>query len=129
MNQKVRAVIFDMDGVLFASEKEYLKRLTGFMAELGGHWNQEQLQRFCGISGEEHWALMQEMLPCGMEREKFYRMYGAYYQKYPVDYGGIVEEDAEETLRELKRRGFALALASSSSMEGIQGALGLGLIW
>ncbi len=128
MNQKIRAVIFDMDGVLFASEREYLKHLTGFMTELGGHWNDEQLQRFCGISGEEHWALMQEMLPCAMERGEFYRMYGEYYQKYPVEYDEIVEKDAGETLRELKRRGFVLALASSSSMKEIEAALTAGRI-
>lgn len=128
MNQKIRAVIFDMDGVLFASEREYLKHLTGFMTELGGHWNDEQLQRFCGISGEEHWALMQEMLPCAMERGEFYRMYGEYYRKYPVNYDEIVEKDAGETLRELKRRGFVLALASSSSMKEIEEALTAGKI-
>lgn len=127
----IKAVIFDMDGVLVDSEPAHQERIRQFFAERGLDVPSEQLRTLVGCSGSyfveratEWWA----QAPCKSEAERALSAMDAYQlwkdAREPIDYGPLLNPGVRETLETLSSRGVRLAVASSTSHEGISQELG-----
>ena len=93
-HKKISAVIFDMDGVIVDSEFVYMDYLLEFARKKNPEVTMDQLNPMVGLSRKDSWTVLD--------------IYS------PVDYKKIFRPEAYTTAIELKKRGYKVALASST---------------
>lgn len=123
MKKNIKAVIFDMDGVLADTERVYCEQLAAYLDQVGGCSDFELLKKGIGASGEEYLEVLRKVKPKDMTMQAFREGYRLYYEQFPVDYFRIAEPGLLILLENLKSRGFKLAVASSSGMKQIREVL------
>lgn len=121
--KKIQAVIFDMDGVLFDTERAYMKRLNRFMRQDGMQIDMEMQMKLLGSSDNDKWNYINNLYNQTQTREEFFKRYDAFYKDDPFSYQKIIFDEVEDTLHALSKRGYRLALASSSIKKEIEIAL------
>jgi len=117
----VRAVIFDLDGVLVDSEPVWEEVRRRYVADNGGRWRSDTQRRLMGMSTQEWARYLSEELgvrrsPEQVAAEVVEQMVARYQQRVPLVSG------AEAVVRDLARH-WPLGLASSSPPRLIQAAL------
>ena len=112
--KKIRAVLFDMDGVLVDTEWFYNRRRVAFMEEKGFHFDE-----IPDLSGSNEPAIWEALVPDDVElRERLRVEYKQVYSPdHPVPYAELLNEQTEPVMRELHERGVKCAIASSSYRE------------
>ena len=110
----IKAVLFDMDGVLVDTEWFYNRRRVAFMEEKGFHFDE-----IPDLSGSNEPAIWQALVPDDVElRERLRVEYKQVYSPvHPVPYAELLNEQTEPVMRELHERGVMCAIASSSYRE------------
>ncbi|MBS1732110.1 MAG: HAD family phosphatase, partial [Bacteroidetes bacterium] len=111
--------IFDVDGVLFDSEKLYMDMNQAWFKELGIKLSAEEHHRFIGISAKIFWQQLKtnNMLPESIE----YYIETEKQMKYKM----LLEQEIQPTagvvefLQWLKRGGFGISIASSGMRKNI----------
>lgn len=121
--KKLKAVIFDMDGVLFDTERVYMKRLNRFMKHDGKQIDLHMQMILLGSSDQEKWNYIKTLYDNRISKEQFFQRYDTFYQKEPFSYQAIIFDEVKETLSALYKQGYQLALASSSLTSEINSAL------
>jgi HAD superfamily hydrolase (TIGR01509 family) len=119
----IEAVVFDLDGVLIASEEVWDAVRERFVRERGGRYDEEVQRAMMGMSAPEWSAYLHETAgvpdsPDEIDREVVRRMLAAYRDELPLLPGAV------EAVRRTAVR-FPLALASSSNREIFEEVLGL----
>lgn len=112
--KKIRAVIFDMDGVIVDSEFVYMKYLLDFARTKNPDVVMEQLNPMVGLSRRDSWTVMAEAVNNGESWEELKEEFALLDIYSQVDYKRIFRPEAYTTAVELKRRGYRVALASST---------------
>lgn len=109
----IKAVLFDMDGVLVDTEWFYNRRRVAYLETKGFTFDE-----IPDLSGSNEKAIWEYFVPDDeVRREELRQGYAAYQQLHPVPYGELLNRDAAPVMRELHRRGIRCAIASSSYRE------------
>lgn len=122
---RVKAVVFDMDGVLVDSEAVYQDAVERFFSERHVALRAEELHSLVGSAYDlyrrtiaEWWQRVPDPDPAeaamGVEAA-----IAPYYPQDPSVYADIVKPGLEDTLAGLAARGITMAVASSSSLDEI----------
>jgi HAD superfamily hydrolase (TIGR01509 family) len=117
----IRAVVFDLDGVLIDSEPVWEQVRRSLVAERGGHWAPDSQRRLMGMSTPEWARYLSEDLGVGLSPDAVAaavidRMAARYTEHVPLMAGAV------EAVRRLAAR-WPLGLASSSPETLIQTVL------
>jgi HAD superfamily hydrolase (TIGR01509 family) len=119
----VRAVIFDMDGVLVDSEPLHFEVLNGILAERGQALDRAAYEAFIGTTTEATWATLIERFGLPASLESYLDRYNAalldLFQRPHPPQPGVVS-----LIDRLQQQGLPLGLASSSPRLWIDATLG-----
>lgn len=117
----LKAVIFDMDGVLLDSESRHFHIIHDMLEERGYKYTLEYFHSTCGTLEEEMWpnllrtAGLQQEDPLQMQKEHWQR-----YQKEIKEKGMPKFPGLPDFLKKLKEEGYRIAVASASPAEQIK---------
>lgn len=117
----IRAVIFDMDGVLVESEPYYVQQLIDIAARHGKTFSEEQIDSIYGSSDEHQLNLLCEVT--GEDRAAVEREYNESFCEHPLDYSKVAIPGTKELLAYLHDSKVRVAVASSSHLADIRRAL------
>lgn len=115
----LKAVIFDMDGVLVDSESRHYPILRDLLAEYGCPYTMETFRQYCGVPELEMWPqLLRDMGIHADVEELFRKHWERYWQD--IDANGLPDFPGTLSfLRSLKERGYRLAVASATHLDTV----------
>ncbi|MFT3797679.1 HAD family hydrolase [Microbacterium sp.] len=122
----MRAVIFDMDGVLFDSEPVYLALFYDYLISQGSTLAREDLHVVVGSSSHVVYEDIARRSGTGLDAATLRAGLVERAEAADIDYGRILDPDATGVLDGLRRRGLRVALASSAPRRFIDLALRAG---
>lgn len=105
----IRAVLFDMDGVLAFTEEFYAQRRLSYLAENG-----IQFENPPDWTGANDTLIWEQSVPDPVLREKLRDGYGAYVENHPTPWNKLANPQARRALSLLKGLGVSIAICSSS---------------
>ena len=110
----IKAVLFDMDGILFDSEQFYYEGNLKTLRELGYQGEGKELLRGVGCTLDKIFELYYELLDYKVPIETIRQTNDAYYEKNPINYKELMFDGVEEVLKKLKEKKILVACCSSS---------------
>lgn len=114
----VKAVIFDMDGVLIDSEVVYMRRLGEFVLEAAQKTvPPEQLVKMVGAAANGHWEAVRDYCPPEWNIDIFRSCYREFGKKHPISYQELLFPSALLVLGWLKEHGYRIVTATSTPKE------------
>ncbi len=121
MAQKnIKAVVFDMDGVLVDSEIVYFQHEYTVLKKYRPWISEEDLYPTVGMSVKMYREYFHEHLHFEIDSDEYRQYSKEAFEDFKINYQDIMFADVKETLTRLKQMNYKLALASSSDLDNIQ---------
>ena len=119
----IKAIIFDMDGVLFDTENFYFNRREAFLGSKGISIEHLPPKYFIGGRMDQFWENILGEEIADYDIKVLESEYVTYKNSHRPAYDKLVFADVEQVLSTLISKGIVLALASNSAREDIENAL------
>lgn len=113
------AVVFDMDGVLFDTQKVYSKTWIEVAGILGINEIEEPLFHCIGRNRADQEIILKKYYPDGFPFDEFYRLKNKIFDRHIEEDGIPLMKGTKELLMYLNEAGAKLAIASSSRKDVI----------
>lgn len=117
--RSIKAVAFDMDGVLIDSEPVYLRHTVRMLETAYPQVTKEAMYPTVGMRSKEYRTFMADLLCMEEESQTFQELLERVNGECHVDYHSIMRPEVPDMLQALRDRGVKIALASSSSFDNI----------
>ena len=109
-----RAAIFDMDGVIVDSEIVYNEYLLAFAQTKNPAVVMDDINPMVGRTKKDSWMIMEHAINNSQTWEELFEEFRVLDIYQHVDYQKIFRPEALVVVKELKNRGYRVALASST---------------
>lgn len=119
----IKAVAFDMDGVLIDSEPVYLRHAVRMLGADHPQVTEKAMYPTVGMRSREYRTFMAKLLRMEEEAPEFEALLERMNRECHVDYHSIMRPEAPGMLQALRDMGLRIALASSSSISNIHQVL------
>ena len=119
----IKALLFDLDGVLIDSETYYVKKDLKWMKDLGYNLKEEDIYFTIGASYTEQLKMFRGLVNNSITIEETDRLVQEYIKKYPMNIEELIIPDAVDLMKYAKAKGLKVAVCSSSSPKEIKNVL------
>jgi HAD superfamily hydrolase (TIGR01509 family) len=118
-----KAVLFDMDGILYDSEGFYMDITVDVMRELGYTGPEEPIYDVVGTTADGTWKILYDLLDGAYTGNEIRQHWLARNAAHPLDYRAVMFPDIPDTLKRLKNAGIRMACCSSNTPSVINRSL------
>ena len=116
--KKIRGVVFDMDGLMFDSERIVQYSWNEAGQQMGyGKLGDENMRHTIGFNVTRRQEYFYGKYGQDFPFEEFKERYRSVYSRYVEEYGVPAKKGLHELLEVLRKRGIPMAIATSSSFE------------
>lgn len=119
----IKAVLFDMDGVLIESEIEYMNRFEKIYKIKNIPIAREDLYALIGKSEDDSIDILSNLSLPICHGQEIMDLCNKDIKEFPFNHRDIRTENIYELFHDLKEKGYKIAVASATNRKGIEKAL------
>lgn len=118
-SQNLKAIIFDMDGVLIDSEPVYIEKFRSFLLENNCTIDEVKLLSTVGANSQMTWDTLATLWYEPISGDVLHKHFRQIYPDFEIPYGRVAFPGITDFIKILYEKGFLIAVASSSSTKAI----------